>query len=229
MSEFKFKQFSIRQELSAMKVGTDGMLLGAISSHPNPQSILDIGSGTGLIGLMLAQRYPQAKLTLVEIDDSAFEETKFNAERSQFSDRITCIKGDFLALVLSEFDLIVCNPPYHIEDMASNTESRTKARRADSLPTLPLLTKASQLLNNDGVLWTILPTALSESLQHKVPRLNAEHIVQVLPKHNQPANRIICKWSFNDYEKTTEFVVRNDDGSYTDEYVSLTKDFHPHF
>jgi len=159
---FRFKKFSVSQEKTAMKVGTDGVLLGAWTpvSH-RPQTILDIGAGTGLVALMLAQRSDAAQIDALEIDADAHEECTENFERSPWSDRLFCFHAsldDFIDELEDEtYDLIACNPPFYVETVASGNEARDKARQNQSLPFADLVEAAGILLSDEGIFSVIIP------------------------------------------------------------------------
>src|SRR6476620_10639106 len=137
MSTFNFKQFTVVQDRCAMKVGTDGVLLGAWTPLVNnPYNILDIGTGTGIIALMLAQRSHAEQIDAIEIDDAAYEQATENFENSPWNDRLYCYHAgldEFVDEVEEEFDLIVSNPPFYTENYKSDNEQRDAARFEDSL------------------------------------------------------------------------------------------------
>lgn len=156
---FRFREFVVRQQTNAMKVGTDGVLLGLLARAPHPSSrILDIGSGTSLITLMLAQRYPTAHLLGIEIDGDSAAEGAENARASAFGERIEILHGDFRTYVFSRrFDLIVTNPPYYPAEHRTPDRRRSTARHAHDLPPCDLFRSARSLLTSVGVLTLILP------------------------------------------------------------------------
>ncbi len=183
---FRFRQFTVRQDRCAMKVGTDGTLLGAWASpstHP-PTSILDIGTGTGLVALMMAQRFPQARVTAIDIDPQAVSQARENVAASPFADRIDIVEGDVRDLppltpnsslltphsslltphssLLTPnsslpFDAIVCNPPYFDASLPSPDAQRTLARHTATLSYRELMDSAWRLLADDGRLSLIIP------------------------------------------------------------------------
>ena len=140
---FQFKEFSINQDRCAMKIGTDAVILGAWTSiNHNPNTILDIGAGTGVLSLMLAQRSNAEAIEAIEIDAQAFEQCSENFENSQWADRLFCYHAsllEFVEEVDDKFDLIICNPPFYTEDYKTNSASRDLARFNDSMPFEPLL------------------------------------------------------------------------------------------
>ena len=135
---FQFKQFTIHQDQCAMKVGTDGVLLGAwISLQHQPESILDIGAGTGLIALQLAQRSTAGLIDAIELDEDAYEQCVANFEASPWGDRLFCYHAgfdEFVDEMDEQYDLIVSNPPFYAEEVSSGNTSRDQARQNSSLP-----------------------------------------------------------------------------------------------
>ena len=157
-TKFHFKQFSVRHDRSGMKVGTDGTLLGAWTNIKNAKRILDIGSGTGLIALMLAQRAPGAKIEAIEIDSAAIEDAQENFAKSPWKDRLTLHHmrlQDFKSL--EKFDLIVSNPPYFIGSYKPPDEKRITARHAESLTFQDLIDTTKEILTENGSLTVVLP------------------------------------------------------------------------
>lgn len=161
MSVFRFKQFHIRQEKAAMKVGTDGVLLGAWAPLENdPATVLDIGAGTGLIALMVAQRSASAAIDAVELDAASFEECVTNFEASPWADRLFCYHcgfEEFAAEVDDRYDLILSNPPFYPEEVGSGNPSRDQARQRKALPPQVLLEGVARLLAPGGVFCVIGP------------------------------------------------------------------------
>ena len=161
MSKFTFKQFSVQQDKTAMKVGTDGVLLGAWTPiHHNPFSILDVGSGTGIIALMLAQRTHAQQIDALEIDEDAYEQAVENFENSPWGDRLFCFHAgldEFIEEPEDEYDLIVSNPPFYAEDYKTENEQRDLARFQDAMPFEELVEAADLLLSENGVFALIIP------------------------------------------------------------------------
>ena len=152
---FRFKQFTVRQERCAMKVGTDGTLLGAWAC--GGRHILDVGTGTGLIALMMAQRFPDATITGIDIDEDAVSQAQENVAASPFAPRMMITRQD-VATMEGTFDAIVSNPPYFSNSMHSPDAQRTLARHADTLPYRTLMGCAFRLLTKDGELSVVVPT-----------------------------------------------------------------------
>ena len=164
---FRFKQFTVHQQHCAMKVGTDGTLLGAWAlATEGSCRIFDIGTGTGLIALMMAQRYPKAQVTAIDIDDGAVRQAKENVSASPFADRINVMKADVLTFKEEEkYDSIVCNPPFFEDSLICPDPQRTEARHTVSLDYRQLMEATFRLLKDDGRFSLIMPSDYRERLE----------------------------------------------------------------
>jgi tRNA1Val (adenine37-N6)-methyltransferase len=151
---FQFKQFTVEQELCAMKVGTDGVLLGAWAN--GGQRILDAGTGTGVIALMLAQRYPEARVTAIDIDEGAVRQAQQNVTKSPFAAQVTVLQ-ETLQEHQGEYDAIVSNPPFFIDSLAAPDEQRNMARHTATLTYAELMLAAYRLLSDEGELSVVVP------------------------------------------------------------------------
>ena len=161
---FRFKQFSVRHDRCAMKVGTDGVLLGAWGSVEGKR-ILDIGTGTGLIALMAAQRNPEADVLGIDIDELAVAQARGNVAESPFNRRIECILQDVLTFESeAPFDAILCNPPFFTEDTLPDNRSRALARNNKCLPFPQLIKKVAVLLAENGTFSLIVPSGLVQEI-----------------------------------------------------------------
>lgn len=234
MSSFQFKQFSIQQDKTAMKVGTDGVLLGAWApvAH-NPYNALDIGAGTGLISLMLAQRCHAEQIDGLEIDADAHEECVENFEASPWGDRLFCYHAgldDFMEEWEEEYDLIVSNPPFYTEDYTSENQQRSTARSESSLPFEDLIEASGIILTENGVLAVIIPF----KEEARFCRLAKEEglfpfkITHVKGTPESPVKRSLLAFSrfeTNDVA-TDELVIETARHQYTPEYIALTKEFY---
>ncbi len=228
-SFFQFKQFSIFHDKCAMKVGTDGVLLGSWVNCINNDNILDVGSGSGLISLMLAQR-SKALICAIDIDDDAFEQTLFNAANSPFSNRIEVIHSSLQCFSPEKtFDLIVSNPPYFINSLKSPGQSRSTARHDDNLPLAVFFEKSQDLLTKGGRIAVILPFDLLEYSDgitsdiglHKI----RETLVRSLP--DSPPKRVLLEYSRQQLPpEKNEMYIELSRHVYSDEYITLTKDFY---
>jgi tRNA1Val (adenine37-N6)-methyltransferase len=235
MSLFQFKQFSIQQDRCAMKVGTDGVLLGAWAPIDHrPFSVLDIGAGTGLIALMLAQRSHAEQIDAIEIDENAFEQCVDNFENSPWNDRLFCFHAsldDFMDdLEDEEYDLIVSNPPFYSEDYKTENESRDLARFQDALPFEDLAEAASVLLSETGVLAVIVPHKEETRLiaLAKECDLFPLKITRVKGTPTSEIKRSLLAFSFTEIADfpINELIIETARHQYTEEYTALTQDFY---
>jgi tRNA1Val (adenine37-N6)-methyltransferase len=231
-SVFRFRQFDVRHQDTPMKVGTDGVLIGAWAFARPPHSILDIGTGTGLIALMLAQRFPEAHVTGIEVHEAAAKEASLNAAASPFCGRVQMIGADFLEHPFpGKFDAIISNPPYFKDSLLSEKKGKNLARHQDSLEIRQLLEKAFQLLEPEGVLSIILPPAEMEAALFHA-RMSGGHIVRqcmVSSKSGQQAVRVMTEWSRampTTPSRPQQLVIYQEDLSYTEEYRDLTAAFY---
>ena len=219
-----------------MKVGTDGVLLGAWCSLENyPKKILDIGTGTGIISLMLAQRSSAITIDGVEIDTSAYMQTVDNFENSDWSDRLYCYNASFQKFAddthneKKTYDLIVSNPPFYTEDYITKNSSRNKARFTTSLTFKQLIAGVSKILSKSGFFSTIIPfkeesTFISLAEQH---RLFLNKICRVKGNKNSDIKRSLLTFSFYKKEiNETNLTIENSRHKYTKEYVELTNSFY---
>jgi len=230
---FQFKQFTIRQDKCAMKVGTDGVLLGAWAPiDHNPYSILDIGAGTGLIALMLAQRSHAEQIDGIEIDDDAYEQSVDNFESSPWGDRLFCYHAgldEFMDEPEDEYDLIVSNPPFYTDGYFSDDEQRNKARFTESLPFEDLAEAAGLLLSEDGVLAVVIPFKEEEKFiaLAKEEELYPFKITRVKGTPSTEVKRSLMAFSRDKKEvEIDELTIEIERHNYTGEYISLTKDFY---
>lgn len=226
---FQFKQFTVRHDRCGMKVGTDGVLLGAWSPVRSGMHVLDIGTGSGLVALMLAQR-GAGSLVAVELDEHAAEQARENAAGSPFADRIKVIQSDILHFSSDKrFDLIVSNPPYFDLSLQSPDRKRTLARHTDTLSYDALIEKSAQLLVEGGCISLVVPSELEQKLDQIAGdnQLFAIHKTFVLPKPDVAPKRLLVSFSnVEGSQITDQLVVELARHHYSDEFVSLTKDFY---
>lgn len=234
---FKFKQFTVFQDKTAMKVGTDGILTGAWVDVADKVNILDVGTGTGLIALMMAQRNCNANITGIEIDESASVQAKENVESSPWKERITIRNigfRDFYQNNNDKFDLIVSNPPFFRNSQKAAEQSRTIARHADSLSVDDFLEGCFKLLNPDGSFGIIFPVSDYEYFYTKAASYNFSEVKRMIvyPTPQKPPVRIISEWKLRKPEKLiSEKIIIEKYGRhlYSEEYINLTKDFYLNF
>lgn len=229
MSIFRFKQFEVDQTGCAMKVNTDGVLLGALTESSNPQRILDIGTGTGVIALMLAQRFPQAFVDAVEIDELAAKTAILNAEKSIFADRVRVKHSAYQDFEPNRsYDLIVSNPPFFVNDLRSDEHRKGLARHADTDFFEMMVEKSARLLNKNGQFWLVLPLKQAD----QVIALAAEfglslcHRINLHSDKTKPAFRQVIGLS----EESLPLIERNfyiyeSLNQNTEAYKLLLKDF----
>jgi tRNA1Val (adenine37-N6)-methyltransferase len=232
MADFRFKQFSIKQDQCAMKVGTDGVLLGAWCNYPSPSSILDIGTGTGLIALMCAQRFNKAAITAIETDLNASLQAQHNVSESKFHKQIAVLNTDLQNFEPTQyFDLIVCNPPFYTEDTQAKGNQRQLARHANNLPLDLLIDFALAHLADEGNLCVILPSSKLIEVESIKP-LSIKNLTFLKGTSEAPIKRILVSLTKTknvpDYTSDT-LIIEEKRHEYTDAYRALTKDFYLKF
>ena len=228
-SFFKFKQFIIHQDKCAMKVGTDGVLIGAWTNFSNAQSILDVGCGTALISIMAAQRNNTAHITGVDIDNNAVEQAIINASNTEWKERIDIINKDFCLFDNVYFDVIVSNPPYFVEQVKSPDKSRSIARSCETLDYKRLIEVSAKILNKTGRLSFIFPyDYYDEVIEHGLNnKLYAERIAKVYPLPDNKIKRVMIEFSFEQKEtKFEDIIIEKSRHNYSEEYINLTKEFY---
>lgn len=229
-SYFQFKQFKIIQEKSAMKVGTDGVLLGAWTDVSKASNILDIGSGTGLVSLMLAQR-SNANITGIEKDCDAAKESLLNIDNSPWSNRLEIINEDFFKFNFPTlFDIIVCNPPFFKDSLHSPDMKRTSARHGDDFNFHVFFKKCIQLLSNHGILTIVFPFEGSDQLTTIATDLHL-HISRKLTVSTTPQKqpkRILLSFSKSEQTLVEEELIIEKYGrhQYSEEFTQLVKDYY---
>ena len=172
---FRFKQFTIYQDKTAMKVGTDGVLLGCWVNASNPKNILDVGTGTGLIALISAQRFKNSKITAIDINNDAYLQAKDNVNNSVFKNQIEVLNTslqDFSRLSKKKYDLIISNPPYFQKSLKSNSEAKNIARHDIELTYSDLISFSSNILTDNGKICLILPTNHEDEITEIIKQNN---------------------------------------------------------
>ncbi len=239
---FRFKRFSLSQDGCAMRIGTDGILLGAWAGSTyigQPQRILDIGTGTGLLALMLAQRYPQATVLALELDSEAALTAKKNAEQSPFAERIDIVCADFLTWLSAypeeapHFDLIVSNPPYFKEALACPDAKRQLARHQQSLGIEQVL-KSAQLLAPSGRIALICPFDQVSDLEKHAERLSLQacKLCQVQSKACAKPKRLLSEWCQRRCDTATDstmvqsLTLMDESGNRSNEWQELSAPFY---
>lgn len=216
-----------------MKIGTDGVLLGAwVSLKNNPFSILDIGAGTGIIALQLAQRSNAEMIDALEIDDNAYEQCVDNFENSPWGDRLFCYHASLAELaeeIEDKYDLIISNPPFYSEDYKTTDESRDVARFNDALPFDELIESASLLLSDEGVFAVIIPRKEEERFIKIASEVNLfpNRICRVRGNETSEEKRSMLEFSFEKISpKIENLIIETSRHNYTEEYKKLVGDFY---
>lgn len=242
-AKFKFKQFSVWHHRSAMKVGVDGVLVGCWTDVGDAESILDVGTGCGLIALIMAQRQPEAEITAIDIDLPSVEEASINVRNSQWGDRIGVIYGGFPEGLGSQndtsrkFDLIISNPPYFNSGVSEVHTARERARHQAELSPSSLLVGSVQLLNPEGSVAMVVPAELSAGLECLAETLGYKLTKKCLVRgHNDaPYKRALLQWKLisndsPDYQcSNEELTLEIAPGEPTEAYRSLCRDFYLKF
>ena len=231
---FRFKQFDIAQENCAMKIGTDGVLLGAwIGVGEATKQILDIGTGTGVIAIMLAQRALSAKIIGVEIDTLACAQARANMEASPWKNRLVTIESsiqDYANDVEDCYDLIVSNPPFFTGGTLSTNQSKRQVRHTIKLPTADLLNVVGKLLSPKGQFCVILPPIEGEKFitQAAQYNLHCSKITEVHAKVEKKLERVLLQFERVVKLTTKDRLVIQKGGrhQYTKDYIELTKAFY---
>ena len=227
---FKFKQFAVVNDRTAMKVGTDGVLLGAWCPVENACHVLDVGTGCGVIALMIAQRNSLAVITGIDIDEGAIQEATINFERSPWNERLTARICDFNELdTRDRYELIVSNPPYFTNGVLPTGNARTQARHTASLTYRQLIEGAARLLTDEGTLALISPTDVESDIIEAATfaSLPVRQMVHVIPVEGTAPKRTLWLLSRRDipYHEDT-LTIAHHDGTFTDEYIALTGAFY---
>jgi tRNA1Val (adenine37-N6)-methyltransferase len=231
-----FKQFTVQDSGCAMKIGTDAVVLGVVANHEHPLNILDIGTGSGVIALMLSQRFPEANITAIELEPGAFLQALSNFTDSPFNDRLECIESSFqpwseLEANSNKFDLIVSNPPFFSGKPQSPNHARNLARHDDFLSIYEIFEGAKRVLTMDGVLSLVWPVERERDML-SAAETSGFHLVartEMLPTANHVAVRIIAEFTrAKDVLISAEIILEIGEGQerkFTAEYLKLMSDF----
>lgn len=227
MKPFRFQQFSIHQNKNVFRIGTDGVLLGALSSVEKARKILEVGTGTGLISLMLAQRNKDAEISAIDINIEAVELADANFKKAPFSNRLKVKCIDYKNFPNQEkFDLIICNPPFFEEN---NSEKDTIARQQIELNFENLINKSTEILTTEGIISVIIPALSAQEfiLFAEQKHLHLIRKVNIYGIEGGTLKRNILEFSF--IQKPLEildFTIEKSPRKYSQQYLELTKDFH---
>ena len=224
---FQFRRFTVHQSRCAMKVGTDGTLLGAWAR--GGESVLDIGTGTGLVALMMAQRFPAAHVAGIEIDHEAAEQARENAAASPFAERISIVEADARAFGGGPFDAVVCNPPYFVDSLECPDGQRTLARHASALTYRALMTAARRLLADDGELSLVIPFDCKPRLEQEAALAGffkvRECAVKTTPR-KLPRRYLLAFRNHPCEPELSEGIIEMRPGVRSPWYQALTNDFY---
>ncbi len=233
---FHFKKFSIDDSLAAMKIGTDAVLLGAWTPCDNETRILDIGTGSGILALMMAQRNPESVIDAVEIDDLASSVAIQNAMLSPWNDRINIIHDSFQHYSETSqhvYSLIICNPPFFSNSLKAKGNARILARHNDGLPITELLQGIFKLLTPQGKAALIIPYDSLEQweLEAEIASLHISEttLLKSFPSHGFHRAMICLSKSITDLVLINELCIYKFPEQYTIEYKTLTSDFYLNF
>jgi tRNA1Val (adenine37-N6)-methyltransferase len=228
---FHFKQFSLYHHRSTMKVGTDAVILGVWTDVEAVSEALDIGTGSGILSLLLAAR-SQCRIEAVEIDLASVEEARDNFSNSPFAHRLIVHQADFNSFAKQNekrYDLIISNPPFFINDRKSEKEHKRLARHTDTLTYEQLIDGALHLLKPDGHISVVLPYREGQQFIQLAIRkgLFVQRQMLIFPRPCQSPNRMNLQLGFDKLSVEQEkFIIRNEDGSFTQAYLSLLSDFY---
>lgn len=229
---FQFKQFSITQEHSALKLGTDAVLLGAATQFNTPKSILDIGTGTGILALMMAQKY-DCSISAIDIDENSIIDAQQNVSNCRWANRIDIQNisiQEFAINTTEKFDGIICNPPFFSHSLTNPEKNKATARHTIALTPNDLFRCIDKLLNADGKASIIIPTTEKALFSEAAANndLYLTHDIQIFPFVNsQSANRHILFYAKSWKEFSSSSIhIRNEDKTYSDEYKKLTTDYY---
>ena len=229
---FRFKHFIVEDESSTMRVGTDAMLLGAWARPPERGRVLDVGTGCGVLALMIAQK-TKAAVDAIEIDGASACQAGQNFRNSPWHDRMNLFQGDFLSSFGDQsalYDFILSNPPYFSNSLKSDHRGRNQARHDISLNYSTLFHQIRQLLKPDGECCVIFPTDSLELVNRETMAngLFAQRFCYILPFPGSNRIRIMGTWSIRNQStpEETELVIRNEHGTYSKDYLDLTREYH---
>lgn len=227
--DFKFKKFTIYGGLSGMPVSTDSVLLGAWISADKKDSILDIGTGTGLLSLMCAQRFEDAQISAIEINQEAYDAATINFQHSDWKYRLQTIHANILEWKATHpIDCIICNPPYFKSGEQSHSINRAIARHTDSLSHTQLLEVSKKLLQPNGKASFILP--LFEGTEFislaKASGWFVSRLCQVSTTERKPVSRLLIELSLVAHKTKQTTLIISESGQYSEAFIALTKDFY---
>ena len=227
MKPFRFQKFDILQHKNVFRVGTDGVLLGALCQVENAQKILEVGTGTGLISLMLAQRNAKAEITALDLNEEAVKLAQENFKNSPFSERLQFFHQDFKIFESQkEYDFVVCNPPFFEEN---NSVKDILARQQVELTFRNLIEKASKILSSEGIFSVIIPSESVQEFENLAEDFDLYLVrkVNIFGIENGVLKRNVLEFSKKKSAlETLDFTIEKSPRKYSDQYLELTKEFH---
>ena len=227
MKPFRFQKFDIIQHENVFRVGTDGVLLGALCQVENAQKILEVGTGTGLISLMLAQRNANAKITALDLNEDAVKLAQENFKNALFSERLQVFHQDFKIFESQkEYDFVVCNPPFFEEN---NSVKDILARQQVELTFRSLIEKASEILSSEGIFSVIIPSESAQEFENLAEDFDLYLVrkVNIFGIENGALKRNVLEFSKKKSAlETLDFTIEKSPRKYSDQYLELTKEFH---
>lgn len=229
-SFFQFKSFKIKQPEKGLKVTSEACLLGAIASHPNPQNLIDIGCGTGILSMMIAQRFPSINITAIDIDDNIIENAQYNLSNLPFNNHYELINRNFLDIEFeNSYDLLICNPPFYNNHLKSPYSYKNTYLHIDTLPFNLLISKSISIMNSQSLFWILLPPYQMSLFANicKENGLNLSKKINVFRNIDKPFRLIYCftkEKTFNETEET--LILFDNNNKITPEYRTLMKDYY---
>jgi len=231
--KFRFIHFEVEHSLSTIKVGADAVLIGALADKENARNILDVGTGCGIIALMLAQR-STARIDAIDIDENSVKEATENFANSPWNERLKVLHkslADFSKNCNQKYDLVVSNPPFFQNDLLPYSRKLQIAKHATTLSFDSFIKDSKNLMNEEGCLWVILPTTEADIFTKKclTENLFLNRFFEIIPKAGKKPNRLILSYSKHKTEtpEKSDFSIRDKQGQYSEEYKNLMAQFHP--
>lgn len=228
---FRFKQFEVKQEMAAMPVTTDACIFGAVIDLKDAEQVIDIGTGTGLLALMLAQRFDKARITGIELDLQSAAEAQGNFDDSPWSNRLACKTGDFREMAFdNRYDVLVCNPPFFRGQLQSNDARKRQARHTVTLDYAQLLEKSLPLLHESSQIWLLIPNLhLQEMLDcAALHSLHLLHNIQIRSfAHSHPHVNILGMGLQQHALQQSTITIYAGQGQYTAEVQTLMQAYYP--
>lgn len=228
-SYFHFKQFSITNMQKGLKVTTDACLLGALATHANPMNALDIGTGSGLLSLMIAQKYPSCQVLGVEMEYKVYLQACENINNSKFKDQISIVNADIVLMdIPNKFDLIICNPPFYKNHLESNDKEKNSAIHQTNLSPNFLANFISKNLNYNGIAWVIYPKYESNEFKKTLKQQNLylTGLIRIFNKPNVLFREVLKIQKENTELDERTILIKDVDNINTDEFNRLMKDYY---